>query len=69
MTTEEELKKAVKDYRAFICRGGNKGSVAGRARRGYLSSLVVRIKDERAFAERFTQEDEIRAVEHIDVFG
>ena len=69
MSAQEDLKEAVKAYKAFLARGGNRGSQAGRARREHISALMVEVKDERFRAERITKEDEIQAVEHVEVFG
>lgn len=69
MSAEEELGEAAKDYRAFLARGGQRGSAADRKRRQRMSDLIVQIKEEKARAERVTEEDEVAHYADLNVFG
>jgi hypothetical protein len=69
VSAEEELTAAAAEYRAFMAAGGLRGSHAGRQHRQRISDLVVRVRDERFRAERITEDDEVAAFAHIDVFG
>lgn len=66
---EGRLRNVLHDYKRFLERGGQRGGEVDRYYRKRLSELVVEVRAARAKSERFTFEDELAAVEHIDVFG
>lgn len=62
------LQDAISEYRAFLARGGSKGSHAGRVLRERIGGLIGEERKRQARELRITEEDIRREVSKVEVF-